>query len=150
MPNFKDPDRVPDPSTLRRWFRNLDSSRPAFSFLRPALQLMGRWLTRSEPVECGSLRLPWRILFPFLQVFWPVRLESNEIFLLTHRPCLETGGPKSVVWARHNEVHRGRGFGATQTAHSIAGVLATASLDRTPLGWRGLIHRCVSRVCDLF
>ena len=73
VPQLKDPDRVPDPSTLRRWFRNLDSSRPAFSFLRPALEVMGQRLTRSEPVECGSLRLSWRTLFPFLQVFWPLR-----------------------------------------------------------------------------
>ena len=73
-PDFKDPDRVPDPSTLRRWFRNLDSSRPAFSFLRPGLEVMGQRLTRSEPVECGSVRLSWRTLFPFLQVFWPLRL----------------------------------------------------------------------------
>jgi hypothetical protein len=74
VPNFKDPDRVPDSSTLRRWFRNLDSSRPAFSFLRPTLEVMGQWLTRSEPVECGALRLSWRTLFPFLLVFWPLRL----------------------------------------------------------------------------
>ena len=74
VPHLKDPDRVPDPSTLRRWFCNLDSSRPAFSVLRPALEVMGQWLTRSEPVECGSLRLSWRTLFPFLQVFWPLRL----------------------------------------------------------------------------
>jgi hypothetical protein len=73
-PAVKDPDRVADPSTLRRWFRSLDSSQPPFSFLRPALEVVGQWLTRSEPVECGSLRLSWRTLFPFLQVFWPLRL----------------------------------------------------------------------------
>jgi hypothetical protein len=33
-PAVKDPDRVADPSTLRRWFHSLDSSRPPFSFLR--------------------------------------------------------------------------------------------------------------------
>jgi len=33
VPHLQDPDRVPDPSTLRRWFHSLDSSRPAFSFL---------------------------------------------------------------------------------------------------------------------
>ena len=73
-PNLKDPDRVPDPSTLRRWFYSLDSSRPAFSFLRPAVETVGQWLTRSEPIECGSWRLSWQTLFPFLQVFWPLRL----------------------------------------------------------------------------
>jgi hypothetical protein len=33
-PPLKDPDRAADPSTLRRWFRQLDSSRPPFSALR--------------------------------------------------------------------------------------------------------------------
>jgi hypothetical protein len=74
VPTLKDPDRVPDPSTLRRWFHSLDSSRPAFSFLRPALELVGQWLTRGERLECGFLRLSWQTVFPFLQVFWPLRL----------------------------------------------------------------------------
>ena len=74
VPPLQDPDRVPDPSTLRRWCRSLDSSRPAFSFLRPALEVMAQWLTRGERLECGFLRLSWRTLFPFLQVFWPLRL----------------------------------------------------------------------------
>jgi hypothetical protein len=47
-PPLKDPNRVPDPSTLRRWFHNLDSSRPAFSFLRPVLQTLAQWLARGE------------------------------------------------------------------------------------------------------
>ena len=34
-PTVKDPDRVADPSTLRRWFRSLDSSQPPFSFFAP-------------------------------------------------------------------------------------------------------------------
>jgi hypothetical protein len=74
VPDLKDPDRVPDSSILRRWFYSLDSSRPAFSFLRPALEVVGQWLTRSEPIECDSLRLSVQTLFPFLQVFWPLRL----------------------------------------------------------------------------
>ena len=74
VPHLKDPDRVPDPSTLRRWFHSLDSSRPAFSFLRPALETVGQWLTRDERLVCDSLRLSWRTVFPFLRVFWPLRL----------------------------------------------------------------------------
>ena len=38
VPPLQDSNRVPDPSTLRRWCHDLDSSRPAFSFLRPMLQ----------------------------------------------------------------------------------------------------------------
>src|SRR6266446_65747 len=81
VPHLKDPDRVPDPCTLRRWFHSLDSSRPAFSFLRPALETMAQWLTRGERLECGFLRLSWRTLFPFLQVFWPLRLWEQRDFL---------------------------------------------------------------------
>jgi hypothetical protein len=73
-PPLKDPDRVPDPSTLRRWFRDLDSSWPAFSRLRPALDVVRQWLTRGEQLACGSLHLSWPTLFPFLQVCWPLRL----------------------------------------------------------------------------
>ena len=58
-PPLKDPNRVPDPSTLRRWFHNLDSSRPAFSFLRPMLQPVAQWLASGEQHAFGSLRLSW-------------------------------------------------------------------------------------------
>jgi hypothetical protein len=73
-PSIKDPDRIPAPSTLRRWFCRLDSSRSAFSFLRPTMEVVGQWLARGEQLDCGSLRLSWPTLFPFLQVFWPLRL----------------------------------------------------------------------------
>jgi Domain of unknown function (DUF6431) len=73
-PSIKDPDRIPDPSTLRRWFRSLDSSLPPFSFLWPTMQAVRQWLAGGEQLECGSLRLSWSTLFPFLQVFWPLRL----------------------------------------------------------------------------
>jgi hypothetical protein len=74
VPDLKDPDRIPAPSTLRRWCHRLDSSRPAFSFLRPALETMAQWLTRGARLECDCLRLSWQTLFPFLRVFWPLRL----------------------------------------------------------------------------
>ena len=73
-PPLKDPDRIPDPSTLRRWFRNLDSSQPAFSFLRRTLRVIADWLARGEQLQCDSLRLSWPTLFPFLQILWPLRL----------------------------------------------------------------------------
>jgi hypothetical protein len=34
MPTLKDPNRVPDASTIRRWSSGLDRSQLAFSFLR--------------------------------------------------------------------------------------------------------------------
>jgi len=36
-PRLKDPNRLPDPSTLRRWSSGLDPSQPAASFLRQTL-----------------------------------------------------------------------------------------------------------------
>ena len=44
-PTVKDPDRVADPSTLRRWCRSLDSSQPPFSFLRETIRAVGAWLS---------------------------------------------------------------------------------------------------------
>lgn len=72
-PPLKNPDRVPCPSTLRRWFRSLDSS-PAFSFLRSAVRTIANWLARGEQLLHPLLRLSWPTLFPFLQIVWPLRL----------------------------------------------------------------------------
>jgi hypothetical protein len=63
-----------DPSTVRRWFCSLDSPRPPFSRLRTALETVKRWLAQGEVFACGSLRLSWPTVFPFLQVCWPLRL----------------------------------------------------------------------------
>jgi hypothetical protein len=49
MPTLKDPNRLPDPSTLRRWAHGLDHSQPALSFLRQTLARMAQWLARSDP-----------------------------------------------------------------------------------------------------
>jgi hypothetical protein len=72
-PPLKNPDRVPCPSTLRRWFRSLDSS-PAFSFLRSAVRTIANWLACGEQLPHAPLRLSWPTLFPFLQILWPLRL----------------------------------------------------------------------------
>jgi len=73
-PSLKDPDRVTDPSTLRRWFRSLDSSQPPFSFLRRTVQAVSQWLQSGGILHHGSLLLRWQTLFPFLQQYWPLRL----------------------------------------------------------------------------
>jgi hypothetical protein len=70
-PPLKDPDRVPAPSTLHRWCRSLDTSQPAFSFLRPALKTIAQWLQCGELRVFGSLRLSWPTVYPCLQVIWP-------------------------------------------------------------------------------
>jgi Domain of unknown function (DUF6431) len=73
-PSVKDPDHVADPSTLRRWFRSLDSSRPPFSFLRPIMLAVSAWLSRVEILVHDSLPLRSQTVFPFLARFWPLRL----------------------------------------------------------------------------
>lgn len=72
MPTLKDPNRLLDPSTLRRWAHGLDPFKPAASFLRYTLAHLAHWLGRgdlSDP-EAG----PLSPLSPVLQVLWPLRL----------------------------------------------------------------------------
>jgi len=73
-PTIKNPDRLADPSTLRRWFRSLDSSRPSFSFLRPTMHLIGKASEAGQHFCYRGLRLNWRSLFSYLDRFWPMRL----------------------------------------------------------------------------
>ena len=71
-PTLKDPNRVPDPSTLRRWAHGLDHSQPALSFLRQTLARMAHWLARGDPTDQEAGPCSW--LFPVLQILWPLRL----------------------------------------------------------------------------
>lgn len=73
-PAMKDAARLADPSTLRRWFRSLDGSKPPFSFLRRAIGDISQWLAQRRILQHGSLRLSWPTVVPFLQVLWPLRL----------------------------------------------------------------------------
>ena len=81
-PTVKDPDRIADPSTLRRmcfqllhqWFRSLDSSQPPFSFLRRTLCAVSQWLNDGEVLQHALLTLSEQTLFPFLAWYWPLRL----------------------------------------------------------------------------
>ena len=73
-PSVKDPDRVADPSTLRRWFHSLDSSQPPFSCLRQAMRAIGAGLSRTKILVPDSLPLRWHTVFPFLTRFWPLRI----------------------------------------------------------------------------
>ena len=44
LPKLKDPDRLPDPSTVRRWSQGVDESQPALSFLRQTAARVAHWL----------------------------------------------------------------------------------------------------------
>jgi hypothetical protein len=71
-PTLKDPNRVPDPSTLRRWGYRLDCSQPAFSFFRQTLIRVTHWLAPGVPADHQAEPLSW--LTPVLQILWPLRL----------------------------------------------------------------------------
>ena len=73
-PTVKDPNRVADPSTLRRWFRSLDSSLPPFSYLRRTMLASSVWLRKTENLVHDSLPLRWHTTFAFLARFWPLRI----------------------------------------------------------------------------
>jgi len=71
-PTLKDANRVPDPSTLRRWTHGLDHSQPAISFFRQTLARMTHWLACGEPTDLQAE--PWSWLTPVLEILWPLRL----------------------------------------------------------------------------
>lgn len=73
-PSVKDPHRIADPSTLRRWFQALDSSRPIFSSLRRTVQQLDQWIRGGQVLRYGAWELSWPTVFPLLQCFWPLRL----------------------------------------------------------------------------
>jgi hypothetical protein len=71
MPTLKDPDRVPDPSTLRRWSVGLDRSELSASFRRRTLTRVAPWLRRGNSVD--SQPRPLGALTRLLQILWPLR-----------------------------------------------------------------------------
>lgn len=73
MPILKDPDRVADPSTLRRWCRNLDSS-PWLDFLRTMTDRIHRGVSEGARLRHGPLWLSWSTVFACRQILWPLRL----------------------------------------------------------------------------
>ncbi|HKW35281.1 MAG TPA: DUF6431 domain-containing protein [Candidatus Acidoferrum sp.] len=61
-PTLKDPNRVPDPSTLRRWAHGLHETHAR----------VAHWLARGDPADHEAGPLSW--LTPVLQILWPLRL----------------------------------------------------------------------------
>ena len=70
-PKFKDADRVPDSSTMRRWSQGVDESDPAQSFLRKTVARVVAWLKSAYSHEDGAVLLSW--LTPVLEVLCPMR-----------------------------------------------------------------------------
>jgi Domain of unknown function (DUF6431) len=73
-PAVKDPNRVADPSTLRRWFQVLDSSRPRFSFLRRTVVAFDQCIRSGQILLRGDQRLSWPAVFHLLYCCWPLRI----------------------------------------------------------------------------
>jgi len=71
-PTLKDSNRVPDPSTVRRWSKGLDRSQLALSFLRQTVARVAHWLVRGDQADHDAWLLSW--LIPVLQTLWPLRL----------------------------------------------------------------------------
>lgn len=72
LPRLKDPERLPDPSTVRRWSSGFDCFQPALSFLNRTAARVADWLTRGhQPVDRAD-PLSW--ITPTLEVLWPLRL----------------------------------------------------------------------------
>jgi hypothetical protein len=72
LPKLMDPDRLPDPSTVRRWSSGVDCLRPALSFLRQTVTRVAHWLVRGRQVLDEAGPLSW--ITPALQNLWPLRL----------------------------------------------------------------------------
>ena len=71
-PMLKDSNRVPDPSTLRRWSSGLDHSQLALSFLRQVLARIAYWLRRGDRRDHEAYFVAY--LTPVLQILRPLRL----------------------------------------------------------------------------
>jgi hypothetical protein len=69
VPRCKDPDRQPDPSTVRRWSSGLDCCRSWHSFFDQFLARVTDWLRARGEDEVESVCR----LLPVLQVFCPMR-----------------------------------------------------------------------------
>jgi hypothetical protein len=71
-PTLKDPDRVPDASTVRRWSDGLDRSQPASSFRAETFARLAHWLKRDARADPQAG--PLSRLTPILEILWPLRL----------------------------------------------------------------------------
>ena len=69
---LKDSNRVPDPSTLRRWLNGVDRSQLVLSFLRQTLARIAYWRGRRDWHDDETCFVRW--LTPVLQILSPLRV----------------------------------------------------------------------------
>ena len=70
-PTVQDPDRVADPSTLRRWFRRLNGAAPPMPSLRSTLATVSQRLSRGEIAGHLAWQSTRLALAPLLHRLWP-------------------------------------------------------------------------------
>ncbi|HEV3198083.1 MAG TPA: hypothetical protein VGZ73_09250 [Bryobacteraceae bacterium] len=70
-PTVKDPDRVADPSTLRRWFRRLQGAAPPMPALCRTLAAVSQRLSRGEHAGFQACQSTGLTLVPLLHQLWP-------------------------------------------------------------------------------
>ena len=69
---LKDSNRVPDPSTLRRWAKGVNRAQLVLSFLRQTLARIAYWRGRHDRRDDEACFVLW--LTPVLQILRPLRL----------------------------------------------------------------------------
>lgn len=72
-PTLQDPDRVADPSTLRRWFHRLYDAASPMPSLRRTLATLTQRLSRGKTTGHRTWRSTWPALVPLRQQLWPLR-----------------------------------------------------------------------------
>ena len=72
LPNLKDSDRLPDPSTVRRWSSGVDCFQVAVCFLNLTVMRVAHWLARGHQAVDHAGPPAW--VTPALQLLWPLRL----------------------------------------------------------------------------
>ncbi|HEX8802527.1 MAG TPA: DUF6431 domain-containing protein [Terriglobales bacterium] len=71
-PPLKDSNRIPDPSTLRRWSNGVDGSQLVLSFLRQTLARIAHWRGGRDRLDGEAGLVDW--VNPVLQILRPLRL----------------------------------------------------------------------------
>jgi hypothetical protein len=71
-PLLKDSNRIPDPSTLRRWSNGVDRSQLVLSFLRQTLARIAHWRGGGDRLDDEACWMGW--VTPVLQILRPLRL----------------------------------------------------------------------------
>ena len=72
---LKDSDRVPDPSTLRRWSNGVECSQLVLSFLRQTLARIAYWRGRRDWRDDEACFVGW--LTPVLRILRPRRVKNS-------------------------------------------------------------------------